>query len=152
VGRVEAEAMKKKAKQLTDSQIIARVRPATKVPSVKQQIAAARKSMKVAKPSKYRNKRTVVDGIMFASQREAKRYSELKLLQEAGKIDGLRLQVKLPCYCCGNLICTYIADFWYGDLEKHACVIEDAKGFKTPVYRLKKKLVEAIYGIEIVEV
>jgi hypothetical protein len=50
----------------------------------------------------------------------------------------------------GKLICTYVADFKY--LENGKEVVEDVKGFKTPVYKLKKKLVEAIYGIEIIEI
>jgi len=102
--------------------------------------------------SKYGNVRTVVDGHSFASKREAKRYCELRFLKNAGKISGLELQPKFVCAVEGLPVCTYIADFSYYDIEKHGNVVEDVKGFKTAIYRLKKKLVLACFGIEIQEV
>ena len=101
--------------------------------------------------SKYGNIKTVVDNITFDSKKEAARYQHLKLLQKAGGIDRLKLQPKFPIEVNGKKICTYVADFSYyyspADL-----VVEDVKGMKTPVYNLKKKLVKAIYGIEIQEI
>jgi len=102
--------------------------------------------------SKYGNVRTVVDGHTFASKREARRYVELKLLQHHAKIGGLTLQPKFVCAVQHVPVCTYIADFAYFDYEKNANVVEDVKGFKTAIYRLKKKLVLACFGIEIQEV
>lgn len=112
--------------------------------------------------SKYRAKPTVVDGIRFASMKEAKRYQELKLLERAGAIRDLKLQPKFPMCVWPNAfivdvdtpktIATYVADFSYYDVAGRDIVIEDVKGFKTPVYRLKKKMVEAQYGVEIREV
>lgn len=113
------------------------------------------------RPSKYRAQRTTVDGHTFASKKEAKRYQELRLLEKAGKIAGLELQPKFPIdirnYHGGlTHVSTYVADFRYrlGGVVNGLTVyvVEDVKGFKTPVYRLKKKLVEAGYGIEIKEV
>ena len=102
---------------------------------------------------KYNARKTEVDGYVFASHAEARRYSELKLLEEAvGIINGLELQPKFALIVNGEKIGTYVADFAYTDLALQKRIIEDVKGFKTPVYRLKKKLVEALYGIEIVEV
>lgn len=100
--------------------------------------------------SKYHAIRTRVDGINFASKREAKRYGELKLMQKAGKITHLLTQVPFVVFLNGIKICTYKADFVYyeGALRK----VEDSKGFRTPVYALKKKMVEAQYGIRIEEV
>lgn len=99
---------------------------------------------------KYRAKRTTVDGITFASKKEAKRYWELCLLERLGTIKQLQLQVKYPIHIEGKLICTYIADFVY--MNQHGDTItEDVKGMITPVYRIKKKLVEAIYKIKITE-
>ncbi len=102
--------------------------------------------------SKYGNVKTVIDGIAFASKKEAKRYGELKLLQHAGKIDSLTCQVPFEVRLNGEKICVYVADFRYLDLETTGYVIEDVKGMRTPVYKLKKKLVEAQYGIVIVEI
>ncbi len=118
---------------------------------------------------KYGAKATTVDGIRFASKAEAKRYGELKLLQKAGKIEGLEVQ---PAYQLRVLLTTgtfkgagkalageyptigkYVADFRYFRLEAPTgWVIEDVKGFKTALYRWKKKHVEAQYGIQITEV
>lgn len=103
-------------------------------------------------PSKYRNQRTVVDGIAFASRREALRYSELKILERAGRIENLTLQPKFPCVVNGQTVYNYRADFRYYDSWAGVWIVEDAKGFRTPVYRLVKKLVKACLGIDIQEV
>ena len=99
--------------------------------------------------SKYGNKRTEIDGITFASRREANRYAELKLLERAGEIHGLTLQPAYDLIVDGVKICRYVADFRY--FENKQIVVEDAKGFKTRDYRIKKKLMKAIFGIEIRE-
>lgn len=105
---------------------------------------------RAAPRSKFGNQRTEEDGINFASKREAKRYQDLKLMERAGEISGLNLQVKMPVTMNGVHICFYIADFAYSDKQGNA-IVEDCKGFRTDVYKLKKKLVEAQYGIEIIE-
>lgn len=99
--------------------------------------------------NKYGAKKTVVDGFTFASKREAARYKELLVLQRARQISQLELQPEYPLVINGMKIGKYIADFMY--VENGSVVVEDAKGFKTPVYRLKKKLVLALYGVEIRE-
>lgn len=107
--------------------------------------------------SKYRAVPTVVDGIRFASKKEARRYQELRLLEKAGEIRGLTLQVPLVL-SAGNdrrtSIGKYVADFVYEERtgQDWCHRVEDAKGFKTPLYRWKKKHVAAQYGIEIREV
>ena len=103
-------------------------------------------------PSKYRSVRTTVDGITFHSKREANRYSELKLLERCEKITFLELQVPYKLKVNGILIATYIADFRYLDVATMKTVVEDAKGVITPTYRMKAKLMEALYQIKIVEV
>lgn len=100
--------------------------------------------------NKYRAIRTEVDGIMFASKKEAMRYKELKFLLQEQRISDLVLQPKFPIEVNGKKICTYIADFIYN--EDGIQVVEDVKGVKTSVYRIKKKLTEAIYNITIKEV
>ncbi len=101
--------------------------------------------------SKYRAQPTTVDGIRFASQREAQRYSALKMLQRCGAIRDLELQPEYPIDVAGQRICRYLADFRYVDLVTGEVVTEDVKGMKTPAYRLKKKLVEALYPVQIRE-
>lgn len=107
--------------------------------------------------SKYHNKKTVVDGIVFDSKKEANRYRELKLLEKAGEISDLRLQVKFELVpaiyeygVCVQRAVTYIADFVYR--ENGETIVEDVKGMKTEVYKLKKKLMRWRYGIEVKEV
>jgi hypothetical protein len=100
--------------------------------------------------NKYRNKRTIVDNITFASKKEAARYGDLKLLEKHGLISDLQLQPKYVIEVNGVKICSYLGDFRYwinGEM-----IIEDVKGVKTPAYRLKKKLMLAVFGIEIQEV
>jgi len=93
--------------------------------------------------SKYKAVKTVVDGITFASKREAKRYSELKLLERAGQIRNLELQPKFPLVVNGQKICGYIGDFSFFEGEKR--VIEDSKGVRTRAYRIKRKLLLALH-------
>lgn len=99
--------------------------------------------------SKYRAQRTEVDGIVFHSKKEAKRYGELKLMLMAGAISKLEMQKPFPCKVGNSVICTWRADFCY--IEGGRWIVEDTKGFRTPEYKIKKKLVEAIYGITIRE-
>lgn len=100
--------------------------------------------------NKYHNVRVVVDGISFASKKEAARYKELQLMEKAGMIWDLRLQPRYPLVVFGTRVGTYVGDFLYSGAK--GAILEDVKGIKTPVYRIKKKLVLALYGIEIMEV
>lgn len=122
-----------------------------------------------AKPSKYRNVKMVVDGIVFDSKREAMRYQQLKSLEAAGEIANLELQPEYPIEINGVRVCIWRGDFRYQPvLSRHQAkdglghtlwfnnvgfpIVEDVKGFKTEIYRLKKKLVEAQYQITIREI
>lgn len=106
--------------------------------------------------SKLRSARVEVDGIKFQSKKEAARYGDLKLLEKLGQISGLALQVRLPIIVNEIKISEYRADFCYSDTEGKL-VVEDCKGYQdtrspiTRLYKLKKKLVEAQYGIQIIE-
>jgi hypothetical protein len=101
--------------------------------------------MSVAKKHKYFARPTIVDGIKFASAKEARRYSELKLLQMAGKISLLELQ---PRY---KLVIeeTYVADFRY--IENGETIIEDVKGCLTREYKRKRKAMKNQHGVTIRE-
>ena len=99
--------------------------------------------------SKYGNKRT--NG--YASKREAKRAEQLRWLERAGEITGLKEQypfVLIPKQE-GERECKYIADFFYFDKNSFR-VVEDAKGYRDPVYRIKRKLMLHVHGIRIREV
>lgn len=115
---------------------------------------------------KYGNVKTEIDGIVFASKKEAKRYQELKLMEKAKEIFNLELQPSFLITINGVKVCTYRADFAYTN-EQYSKrsyapdrtietiperIIEDVKGMKTPVYNLKKKLMKAVHGIEITEI
>lgn len=118
--------------------------------------------------SKYHNRKITRDGVTFDSRREARRYEELQLLQQAGEIKNLRRQVKfvlIPTQREPNIIgprggvkkgkllereCSYIADFVYGENGK--MVVEDAKGLRTKDYIIKRKLMLRVYGIRVREV
>ena len=102
--------------------------------------------------SKYHNRKTEVNGVMFDSSAEALRYRELLLLVTAGEISELFIHPKFQLDVNNIHLGCYIADFQYNDHERQKIVVEDVKGVKTPVYRLKKKLMKALYGIEIFEV
>jgi len=109
--------------------------------------------------SKYNSKKTVVDGQKFDSKKEARRYQELLLLEKAGVIKDLRMQVKftlIPAQrdeATGKVVereCSYKADFVYDEDGK--TVVEDVKGFRTKEYIIKRKLMMWRYGIRIREV
>ena len=123
--------------------------------------------------NKYHSKKVEVGGIVFDSKKEAKRYSELLLLEKAGAITELQRQVKyvlIPaqrefsneiytkgknkgCFKPGKLLekeCAYIADFVYK--EDGRIVVEDTKGFRTKDYIIKRKLMLHEHGIRIKEV
>ena len=105
---------------------------------------------RVHKNPKYRNRKTEAGGIMFASQKEARRYGELQTMEKAGEIADLKLQVRFPIAINGNKVCTYVADFTYLD-KGNRYVVEDTKGYKTSMYTLKKKLMKAVLNIEVLE-
>ena len=103
--------------------------------------------------TKYNAQKTVVDGITFASRLEAERFQQLKLLEEAGEISCLKLQLGLqinPPWTnpqTGEKLkgSMYYADFFYIDNRNHKMIIEDTKGVETDVFRLKWNLVQSMY-------
>lgn len=109
------------------------------------------KILPVKSKSKYKNVPCICNGIKFPSLKEAKRYVSLYYRQKAGEIFKLKLQVNFPILVKGVKVCTYKADFVYFNKAGQR-IVEDAKGMKTPVYKLKKKLLFQTDGIEIIEV
>lgn len=112
------------------------------------------------KNNKYGNRKVKIGGETFDSRRELRRWEELNILLRAKKIANLERQVKfelMPVQYSedGKVIereCSYIADFVYDDLERGEHVVEDAKGFRTPEYIIKRKLMLWLKGIKIEEV
>jgi Protein of unknown function (DUF1064) len=96
-------------------------------------------------------------GIRFQSKAEAARWAELCLLERAKRITELERQPAFPIVVTDPhgrpvIVAAYVADFRYREGPEGILVIEDVKGVVTPLYRLKKKLVEAQYGITITEI
>jgi hypothetical protein len=96
---------------------------------------------------KFKAKPTETDGIKFSSKKEAKRYNNLKTLQNIGEVIFFLRQV--PFHLPGGV--KYVCDFFIFWANGEV-TIEDVKGFKTETYKAKKKMVEAIYPIIILEV
>lgn len=109
-----------------------------------------KKNIVKKKQNKYRNIKTEIDGINFDSKGEARRYQELKLLEKAGEISDLELQPKFelqPTFRKNNVThrsINYIADFKYKD-KMGNIIVEDFKGKKTQVFRIKEKMFEYVY-------
>jgi hypothetical protein len=109
------------------------------------------------KPSKHKNVRVTFAGQTFDSKREANRWLMLTGAQARGEITDLRRQVNFDLTAIERnhpergfqRVAFYVADFTYYEGGKF--VVEDAKGMKTDVYKIKKRWVKAEYGIEIRE-
>lgn len=97
--------------------------------------------------NKYHNKKTEVNGIIFDSKKESQHYLLLKFQEKTGEIWNLQRQTKIDYMQDGKKIFTYKPDFEYDDETGHHVV--DVKGVLTPLFKLKKKLIEAQYKIEI---
>lgn len=118
------------------------------------------RKQKEKKPSKYRNKKTVVDGISFDSKKEAARYCELKLLEKAGKISCLKLQPEFVLQekfrYAGHMFRAigFRGDFQYRETGNWFKVVEDVKGWDiktekfrlTEVYKIKRKMFIKKFG------
>lgn len=102
------------------------------------------------KRSKYGAKKTVFDGIKFDSKKEANRYYMLKGLVNTKVISNLELQPRYDIIINDKFCGFYKADFRYIN-NAGTIIIEDCKGFKTAIYNLKKKIIEAMYNIKILE-
>lgn len=87
-----------------------------------------------------------LDGIVFASKAEMRRYAELKLMEKVGQIRGLTIQPKFllfPSFYRRGVFhhaLNYVGDFLYYDIEKKRKIVEDVKGVETEVFKIKYKL------------
>lgn len=131
-------------------------------PAAQKQALAKLMGQKAAKQEKYHNEkavRTMPNGLprTFDSQREARRYDELRMLYEAGEIQDLRLQANFTLQegyvaADGEVVrpIVYKADFQY--IKDGNIIVEDVKGVRTPEYQMKKKLMQDRYCITITEI
>ena len=122
------------------------------------------------KSNKYGNRKIQFDGQTFDSKKEMRHYTELLLLEKAGKIKDLQRQVKFQLIPAqrepdiigpkgghkpGKLIereVSYVADFVYTDMQTGQTVVVDTKGFRTKEYTIKRKMMLYFHGIRIKEV
>lgn len=112
--------------------------------------------------NKYRNKKVVVDGIVFDSRKEGQRWKELKILEDSGEIDKLERQVKFQLLprqtgSDGKVLerkVEYVADFVY--IRDGKVIVEDVKGYRGggayEVFKLKKKMMLYFFGIRVKEI
>ena len=99
--------------------------------------------------NKYRARKTVIDGITFDSGIEARRNGELKLLERAGLIRNLERQVDFQLDVNGTKVCKMVVDHTYFEGNKRVLEEVKSKPTKTPVYRLKVRILKALYpGID----
>lgn len=125
--------------------------------------------------SKYKSKKVMRDGLVFDSLLEYRRWRELLLLERAGKIQDLKRQVsfelipaqyeeiptgeyyvrgekkgqeKIKRVCVEQSVC-YVADFVYRNAEDGKTIVEDAKGFETKDFIIKRKLLLWVHGIKL---
>ncbi|MBQ7912950.1 MAG: DUF1064 domain-containing protein [Clostridia bacterium] len=114
----------------------------------------AENNEKSERRSKYGNKKLLIDGEKYDSRLEYRRHKQLQILEKAGAISGLERQVRFVLIEKreGRRAVSYVADFVY--FENDHRVVEDCKSnaTKTQAYRIKKKLMAEVHGIEIKEI
>ena len=114
--------------------------------------------LKPKRPPKYGNKKVIADGITFDSHKEWLRYTELQLALKSGLITKLEIHPRFELVVNGMKVCDFVADFSYLRVlpfdSLNEIIVEDVKSrpTMTPVYRLKKKLLRALLGMEVKEI
>jgi hypothetical protein len=100
------------------------------------------------KPTKYRARKVTVDGMTFDSQGEHRKWCELRLLEKTGAIRNLERQVRIPLNVNGKKICAVVIDFaWFEGDRRIWADFKSEYTRKLPVWRIKKKLIEALYPV-----
>jgi len=116
------------------------------------EFVTGQKEQKPCRTSKYGNRRVEFNGKMYDSLREANHAAKLQMLERAGKICDLKEQHRIVLVQGDGKLrpIVYVADFTY--IDESGFHVVDAKGAKTALYRLKKKLAALILRIQIEEV
>jgi hypothetical protein len=139
----EIEALRRKMKQY---EVEGKIKTRTHTIALPSETPCIPANKRGGRKSKYGAIKTEASGIKFHSRREAKRYMDLRMMEEAGEIKDLKRQVVYPIEVNGMKVCEYVADFVY---EKGEIVVEDAKGYRTEMFNLKAKLMKAVHGVEV---
>lgn len=108
-----------------------------------------RETTRPAKRQKYGNRKTTIDNIEFPSKAEASYYCDLKVRERAGEVSNVKMQTPYALTINGRLICTYRDDFSFQDHVENRFRVVDVKGFATPVFKLKLKMMKAIHNIDV---
>ena len=101
--------------------------------------------------NKFNARACVADGIRFDSHRERLRYATLRALEGSGRLEQLQVHPRYRLEVNGVLVGHYRPDFVYVDRTTGRQVVEDVKGVRTRDYVLRKKLLKALYNLEVVE-
>jgi hypothetical protein len=104
---------------------------------------------RAARASKYKARKVTAFGRTFHSKKEAKRYGALLILQKDGTVGPIECQPRFRLEVNGVHIADYVADFRYRDLQTGEVIVEDVKGYETPEFKLKKRLMLACHGVEV---
>lgn len=114
-----------------------------------------------AKANKYGAVPTMIHGQRFASKKEARVWGELQVRERLGEIKKLERQKRYDLHVNGVKVCSYVADYVFyerfesqwPELQQYAWreIVADAKGVRTAVYSIKKKLMKAVLGYDIRE-
>lgn len=125
----------------------------------KDQMSAAEfqeflRKREAGKNSKYKGIPTETrDGQKFQSHHEANYYNTLLLRKAAREVVDFERQVRFEIVVNGVFICEYYLDFRVVFPDGHVEHVDTkSEATLTPVYRLKKKLMLAVHGIELIEV
>lgn len=117
-----------------------------------EHISAKDYQEKITRPkkNKYGARRTMIDGILFDSKAEAAYYTKLKMREKAGEVSAVELQRSFALLGpTGMLICTYRADFCFWDHKVDRFRVVDVKGVETAVFKLKRKMMKVLLGIDV---
>jgi len=117
-----------------------------------ERMTAAEFQAQAAKPkrAKYGNRKTVIDGITFDSKAEGDYYAALKIREKAGEVSAVEMQRPFKMLGPkGELIATYKADFAFWDHVEDRFRVIDVKGYVTREFRLKRKMMKALLGIDV---
>jgi hypothetical protein len=102
------------------------------------------------KRAKYGNRKVIIDGITFDSKREGDYYAELRIREKAGEVVAVEMQRPFALLGSnGELMATYRADFAFWDNTAGRFRVIDVKGFSTKEFKLKRKMMKGLLGIDV---
>ena len=112
-------------------------------------LSIPRRSPEPEKKNKYGAHKTEADGFVFDSKKESVQWLKFRRMEEAGVIRNLKRQTELPFILKGKKMFVYKPDMEYDDDTGHHYVDVKSPATITPVFKLKKRIIETEYGITI---